>query len=88
MAVNVLFNNKKSQKRNIYTVRKSGHNGKCKKQVNLSIAVDGEKRHYTAIKNISMLLSKLNGKTKHVYHYCMNCLNGFRTESARDKHYE
>ena len=23
-----------------------------------------------------------------VNHFCMNCLNGFRTESARDKHYE
>ena len=50
--------------------------------------VDGEKRHYTAIKNISRLLSRLNGKTKHVYHYYMNCLNGFWTASARDKHYE
>ena len=50
--------------------------------------VDGEKRHYTAIKNISRLLSKLNGKTKRAYHYCMNCLNGFRRESARDKPYE
>ena len=50
--------------------------------------VDGEKRHYTAIKNISRLLSKLNGKTQHAYHYCMNCLNGFQAESARDKHCE
>ena len=50
--------------------------------------VDGEKRHYTAIKNISRHLSKLNGITKRAYHYCMNCLNSFRTESARDKHYE
>ena len=50
--------------------------------------VDGEKRHYTAINNISKLLSKLNGKTRRAYHFCMNCLNGFRTESARDKHYE
>ena len=50
--------------------------------------VDGEKRHYTTIKSISRLLSKLNGKTRRAYHFCMNCLNGFRTESARDKHYE
>ena len=50
--------------------------------------VNGEKRHYTAIKNISRLLSKLNRKTQHAYHYCMNCLNGFWTESARNKHYE
>ena len=83
-AVNVLFNKEES----IYTARRSELNGKCSKQVNLLMVVDGEKRHYTAIKNISRLLSKLNGKTQHAYHYCMNCLNGFRTESARNKHYE
>ena len=49
---------------------------------------DHGKRHYTGIKNISRLLSKLNGKTQHAYHYCINCLNGFRTASARGKHYE
>ena len=49
--------------------------------------VDGENKHYAAIKNVSRLLSKLNGKTQHVYHYCRNCLNSFRTKSARDKHY-
>ena len=61
---------------------------KCKKQVNLLMMVDSEERHYTAIKNLSRHLSKLNGKTQHAYRYCMNCLNGFRTGSARDKHYE
>ena len=30
IAVNVLFNNKKNQKKTIYTVRRSGRNGKCK----------------------------------------------------------
>ena len=52
------------------------------------MTVDGEKRHCTTIKGISRLLSKLNRKTRRPYHFCMNCLNGFRTESARDKHYE
>ena len=88
IAVNVLLSNKKSLDEDIYTVRRSERNVKCKKQVNLLMIVDGEKRHYTAIKSISRLLSKLNGKTTRVYHYCMNCLNGFRTASARDKHYE
>ena len=50
--------------------------------------VDGEERHYTAIKDISRLLSKLSGKTKCAHHYCKNCFNGFCTESARDKRYE
>ena len=86
IAVNVLFSKKKSQ--DMYTVRRSKHNVNCKKQVNLLVIEDGEKRHYTGIKNISRLLPWLNGKTRRVYHFCMNCLNGFRTESARDKHYE
>ena len=78
--VNVLFSKKKSQ--NIYTAHRSELNVKCKKYVNLLMIVDGQKRHYTVIKNISRLLSKLNGKTKRAYHYCMNCLNDFRTEST------
>ena len=78
--VNVLFSKKKSQ--NIYTAHRSELNVKCKKQVNLLMIVDGQKRHYTVIKNISRLLSKLNGKTKRAYHYCMICLNDFRTEST------
>ena len=49
---------------------------------------DGEKRHYTAIKGISRLLKSLNASHKGAYHFCMDCLNGFQTESARDKHYE
>ena len=73
ISVNVLFSNKKS----IYTARRSERNVKCKKQVNLLMIVDGEERHYTTIKNVSRLLSKLNGNTQHAYQYCMNCLNGF-----------
>ena len=84
IAVNVLFSNKGS----IYTAYRSERNVKCKKQVNLLMIVDGEKRHHTAIKSISRLSSKLNEKTRRAYHFCMNCLNGFQTESARDEHYE
>ena len=78
---------RKVRTKNIYTVCRSEHNRKCKKHVNLLMIVDSEKRNYTAIKNISRLLSKLNRKNKRAYHYCMNCLNGFCTESARGKHY-
>ena len=42
MAVNVLFSNKKSQKKNKYTVRRLGRNVKCKKQLNLLMIKDGE----------------------------------------------
>ena len=50
--------------------------------------MNGEKRHYTTIKGISRILSKLNRKIRRAYHFCINYLNGFRTGSARDKHCE
>ena len=50
--------------------------------------VDEEYRHYTTIKSISRLLKSLNATYKGAYHFRMNCLNGFRTESARDRYYE
>ena len=86
IAVNVLLSNKKNK--NKYTARRSERNVKCKKQAHLLMIVDGEKRHYTAIKSISWLSSKLNEKARCIYHFCMNCLNGFPTESVRDMHYE
>ena len=49
---------------------------------------NGENRHYTAVKSLSRLLKSMSAKRKEAYHFCMNCLNGFRTESARDKHYK
>ena len=42
-AVNVLFKNKES----IYAARRSELNGKCSKQVNLLMIVDGGNRQYT-----------------------------------------
>ena len=69
ISVNMLFNNTKIQKKNMYAVRRSERNMKCKKQVTLLMIVDGEERHYNAIKNISRLLSRLNGKTKRAYHF-------------------
>ena len=49
------------------------------------MTVDGENRHYTAIKNKSRLLSKLNGKSSHTCGFCINHLNCFWTPSSRDK---
>ena len=86
IAVNVLFGNKKNQ--NTYTARRSERNVKCKKQVNLLLIVDGEKRHYTAIKSISRLLKSLNATHEGAYQFCMKCLNGFRKASARGKYYD
>ena len=50
--------------------------------------VDGENRHYTAIKSIFRLLKSLNATQRGAYHFCMNWFNSFWTGSARDNHYE
>ena len=84
-----LFQEEKLKGGTFYIARRSDYNCKRKKQVNSLMIVDGENRHYTAVKNLSRLLSSSNCKTyKGAYHFCLNCLNGFRTESARDKHYD
>ena len=41
-----------------------------------------------AIKNLSRLLKSLNATHEEAYHFCMKCLNGFSTASAREKQYE
>ena len=56
---------------------------KLKKQVNLSMLVDDEKRHYIAIKSISRLLKSLNATHKGTYHFCMNCLIVFQTRVSK-----
>ena len=56
--VNVLANGN-----DIYTLRRSKYNND-RKQVNLLLICDGNKYHYTAIKNLSRLLSFSNSKHK------------------------
>ena len=51
------------------------------------ILEEGEKKHYVAVKSISRLLSSMNSKHEKAQHFCMNCLNGFKTQESRDNHY-
>ena len=80
VAVNVLFNSKKE----IYTARKSELYGKRSKQANLLMILEGGNTHHKAIKNLSGMLKSLNTTHKGACHFCMNCLNGFHTASARE----
>ena len=57
------------------------------KLVNLLLICDGDKWHYTAAKSLSRLLRSSNSKHKAKQHFCMNCLQGFSDENARDDHY-
>ena len=55
--------------------------------VNLLLITDGKKRHYTAIKSLSRLLSRENRAKRNQQYYCLNCLQAFNARSSRDTHY-
>ena len=59
IAVNVLFASKQS----IYIAHRSEYNAKRSKQANLLMVVDGENRHYTAIKYLSRTFEVAKRKT-------------------------
>ena len=70
----------------LYPLRKSKYNGQ--KHVDLLLITDGDKWHYTAIKNMSRLYGSSNSKHKGKSHICSNCLQAFHSTESRDKHYE
>ena len=47
----------------------------------------GNKKHYVAGKSLSRVLSRQNSKHKEAQYFCINCLNGFTSETTRDEHY-
>ena len=49
---------------------------------------DAERRHYTAIKSLNGLVGSSNSKHGHKQHFCLNCLQGFHSETSRDNHFE
>ena len=50
------------------------------KMVNLLLITDGEKRHYTWIKSLSRLLSRVNSVKRNQQYYCLNCLKAFNLQ--------
>ena len=69
--------------RQIYICRKGGD---YEHIANLMLITENNRKHYIAIKSFSRLLSSQNTKHKAKEHFCMNCLQGFKEESSRDKH--
>ena len=55
--------------------------------MNLLLACDGDKWHYTAVKSLNRLLRSSNSKHKAKQHFSLNCLQGFNEEKTRDDHY-
>ena len=57
-----------------------------KTTINLLLISDDEKQHYCLINNMSRLLSSQTSNQQHTSHYCMKCLNPFKTQEALSKH--
>ena len=56
----------------ITILRRSDYNTTRSKIVNLLLITSGKKKHYTAVKNLTRLLSRENANSKRAYHYCLN----------------
>ena len=70
-----------------YILRKSKFDNR-RRAVDLLLLEDGNKRHYTAIKDLSRLLASSNSRHGHQQHFCQNCLQGFPSEAVKNKHFE
>ena len=64
-----------------YICRKLKYNDR-RNVVNLLLIINGEKRHYTAIKSLSRLLGSSNSKHKRKQHFCLNRLQGYHSEES------
>ena len=57
----------------------------CNKQIILLMITDGEKWHYSVVKNLSGLLKGITS-THEKYFYCLNCFHSYRTKSKLESH--
>ena len=73
---------------NEFSILKRAEFHKDNKVVNLLLISDGEKNHYTTVKDLSKLLGSKNSKNHNKKYFCINCLNGFTSEITRDDHFK
>ena len=71
----------------IYPLKISKYTG-CEHDITLMLIKEGENSHYCLIKNMSALVASQINNHKGTRNICLNCLNGFKTKEALDKHKE
>ena len=78
VALNILFipHNTKT----ISVAYRSEYYNKCKKQVILLMITDGNKWHYLAVTNLSVLLQRMSSNHDGDF-YCLNCFNSYTTKN-------
>ena len=64
---------------------KSKYNLNCENQVILLMITDGEKRHYLAVKSLSVLFRRITGNNNGDF-YCLSCFQSYATENKLKNH--
>ena len=75
------------EKEKVYLLRVSDYTG-CEHDITLMLIKDGENAHYCLVNNISALLASQLNKHKGSRHFCLRCLNSFKSKKSLDDHKE
>ena len=76
-----------NEKEKVYPLRVSDYTG-CEHDIILMLIKDEENAHYCLVNNISALLTTQINNHGHKRHFCLRCLNGYKTEQALNDHKE
>ena len=76
-----------NEKEKVYPLRVSDYTG-CEHDIILMLIKDEENAHYCLVNNISALLTTQINNHGHKRHFCLRCLNGYKTEQALNEHKE
>ena len=71
----------------IYPLKVSKYTG-SEHEITLLLIKDEENAHYCLVNNVSALLASQINNHKGTRNICLNCLNGYQTKQALDKHKE
>ena len=71
----------------VYPLKISKYTG-CEHDIILMLIKDGENSHYCLVKNMSALIASQINNHKGTRNICLNCLSGYQTKQALDKHKE
>ena len=75
------------EKEKVYPLRVSDYTG-CEHDITLMLIKDEENAHYCLVNNISALLASQLNKHKGTRHFCLRCLNSFKSKKSLDDHKE
>ena len=75
------------EKEKVYSLRVSKYRG-CEHDIILMLLKDEENAHYCLVNNMSALLASQINNHKGYRHFCLNCLNSYKSKKSLDEHKE